>query len=145
VDASGLALEPVARAQSSVETVWVRRSIDDLLAEARSKLDRVRPEDLEAEITGGALVVDIRPVEQRDRDGGLPGALVINRNVLEWRLDPASDHRIPETSDGRRTIVVCNEGYQSSLAAATLCELGLDATDLEGGFQAWLARDTSGS
>jgi rhodanese-related sulfurtransferase len=90
----------------------------------------------------GALVIDTRPVEQRRRDGALPGAVVIDRNVLEWRLDPASDHRIAEI-DGydRRIIIVCNEGYSSSLAAATLQDLGLHrATDLIGGYQAWLAR-----
>ena len=89
----------------------------------------------------GALVVDIRPVEQRSRDGELDGAVVVDRNVFEWRLDPASEHRIPEiTGYEQRVIVVCNEGYQSSLAAATLHDLGLvRATDLIGGFQALLA------
>jgi rhodanese-related sulfurtransferase len=87
-------------------------------------------------------VVDTRPVEQRRRDGEIPGALIIDRNVLEWRLDPASPHRhLAVTDDYDRTVVVvCNEGYSSSLAAATLQELGLcNATDLVGGFQAWLA------
>jgi rhodanese-related sulfurtransferase len=115
------------------------RSIDDLLAQARSKLDRVAPSDVEAELATGALVVDTRPAQQRERDGEMPGAIVIDRNVLEWRLDPASEHRIPEAQYGRRVIVVCNEGYSSSLAAATLREFGVDATDLEGGFQAWRA------
>ena len=118
----------------------VRRSIDELLADARGRLARVRPEDLDARMTAGALVVDIRPVELRDRDGNLPGALVVDRNVLEWRLDPASAHRIPETAYDREVIIVCDEGYQSSLVAATLQELGLSrATDLDGGFQAWRA------
>jgi rhodanese-related sulfurtransferase len=120
-----------------------RRTIDELLDEARSKIDRVPAGDLEARMAAGALVVDMRPAEQRERDGDLPGAVVIDRNVLEWRLDPASEHRIPETAYGRRVIVVCNEGYASSLAAATLREFGLDATDLEGGFQAWLAAERS--
>jgi rhodanese-related sulfurtransferase len=116
-----------------------RRSIDDILAEARRELDRVAPADLAAEMAAGALVVDVRPVEQRRRDGALAGAVVIDRNVLEWRLDPASPHHIAEaTGHGRRIIVVCNEGYGSSLAAATLRQLGLcRATDLDGGFQAW--------
>lgn len=94
----------------------------------------------------GALVVDIRPVEQRDRDGALPGAVVIDRNVLEWRLDPTSPHRLPGMDDPDRTIVVvCNEGYASSLAAATLQQLGLrGATDLAGGFQAVLAMRAAG-
>jgi rhodanese-related sulfurtransferase len=113
--------------------------IETLLAHARRGLDRVEPADLTAEIATGALVVDIRPIEQRRRDGELPGAVVVDRNVLEWRLDPTSPHRIPEAGDpGRRVIVVCNEGYASSLAADTLRRLGLErATDLAGGFQAW--------
>jgi rhodanese-related sulfurtransferase len=118
----------------------VPRTIDELLAEARARLQRVEATDLDAECRAGALVVDIRPVEQRERDGELPGALVIPRNVLEWRLDPASAHRIAETGVDRRVIVVCDEGYASSLAAATLQDLGLPrATDLAGGYQAWLA------
>ena len=115
--------------------------IDGYLARARSRLDRVRPEDLAAEMAAGALVVDTRPAEQRLRDGELPGAVVVDRNVLEWRLDPTSPHRLPEVADpDRRVILVCNEGYSSSLAAATLQELGLHrATDLIGGFTAWRA------
>jgi len=114
-------------------------AIDRLLAEARARLERVAAEDLEREQAAGALVVDIRPVEQRSRDGELPGALVVPRNVLEWRLDPTSPHRLPEAGAGRRVVVVCDEGYASSLAAATLQQLGHpDATDLAGGFQALL-------
>jgi rhodanese-related sulfurtransferase len=114
-------------------------AIDHLLARARSGLDRVEPQDLDAEVAAGALVVDIRPVEQRERDGELPGALVVDRNVLEWRLDPTSPHRLPEaTGPDLRVILVCHGGYSSSLAAATLQELGLGrATDLAGGFEAW--------
>jgi rhodanese-related sulfurtransferase len=114
--------------------------IDELLAAARAGLDRVAPDHLEAEVEAGALVVDIRPAHLRDADGALPGALVIDRNVLEWRLDPTSAHRVPEaTGHDLRVIVVCDEGYASSLAAATLQALGLHrATDLDGGFQAWL-------
>lgn len=113
--------------------------IDALLARAREGLDRVEPADLAAERRAGALVVDTRPIEQRTRDGVLPGALVIDRNVLEWRLDPTCPYRIPQVTDAdARIIVVCNEGYSSSLAAATLRQLGLRrATDLVGGFQAW--------
>ncbi|HEX6657327.1 MAG TPA: rhodanese-like domain-containing protein [Ilumatobacter sp.] len=101
------------------------------------------PERLAAERNSGALIVDIRPAEQRARDGELPGAVVVERNALEWRLDPLSDHRIPEVSGhDDRIVLVCNEGYGSSLAAATLQDLGLHrATDLIGGFQAWLALD----
>ena len=117
-----------------------RAAIDALLEQARSSLDRVRPGDLEAEVRAGAVVVDIRPVEQRQRDGELTGAVVVDRNVLEWRLDPTSPHRIPQAGADRRVILVCNEGYQSSLAAATLQQLGVPrATDLEGGYQALLA------
>src|SRR5919112_2563651 len=113
-----------------------RARVDDLLARARRDLDRVSAVDLSAEMAAGALVVDTRPVEQRRRDGELPGAVVIDRNVLEWRLDPTCPHRIPEAADpDRRIIVVCNEGFSSSLAAATLRPLGLArATDLDGGF-----------
>ena len=115
-------------------------AIDRILADARAGLDRVEARDLDAEMAAGALVVDTRPVEQRERDGELPGAVVVDRNVLEWRLDPTSPDRIPEATDAkRRVIVVCNEGYSSSLAAATLQQLGLKhATDLAGGYQAWL-------
>jgi rhodanese-related sulfurtransferase len=115
-------------------------AIDVLLAAARLGLDRVQPADLAAEYAAGALVVDTRPIEQRGRDGDLPGAVVIDRNVLEWRLDPTSPYRIPEASARNlRIIVVCNEGYSSSLAAATLRRVGMHrATDLVGGYQAWL-------
>ena len=117
-------------------------AIDELLARARSGLDRVQPEHLGEEIAGGALIIDIRPADQRQRDGELPGAILIDRNVLEWRLDPTSPHRLPiATGHDVRLILVCNEGYSSSLAAATLQGLGLQrATDLVGGFKAWRAR-----
>lgn len=116
-------------------------TIDELLLESRMGLERVHASDLEREMAAGALVVDTRPVGQRDRDGDLPGAVVIDRNVLEWRLDPSSPHRLPIADDpARRIVVVCNEGYSSSLAAHTLRRLGLTrATDLIGGFQAWAA------
>jgi rhodanese-related sulfurtransferase len=118
-----------------------KSAISAHLDECRRHLDRVLPRDLPAEVAQGALIVDVRPREQRKRDGGLPGALVIDRNVLEWRLDPTSPHRAPEAADpDRRIILVCNEGYSSSLAARTLQQLGIArATDLVGGFQAWLA------
>ncbi len=114
--------------------------IETLLASARERIEpRVHADQLGAEVRDGALVVDIRPVAQRQRDGELPGAVVIERNVLEWRLDPSSPHRIPEADrTDLRVVVVCDEGYASSLAAATLRDLGLTrATDLVGGFQAW--------
>ena len=113
-------------------------AIDMLLAHARAGLDRVEPERLADEVAAGAVMIDIRPVEQRERDGELPAAIIIDRNVLEWRLDPGSPDRLPIAVDaGIRYILVCNEGYSSSLAAATLRQLGLRrATDLVGGFQA---------
>ena len=103
-------------------------------------MQRVRPDQLAAEVAAGALAVDTRPVEQRARDGELPGAVVVDRNVLEWRLDPSSPHRLKDAEDAdRRIVVVCDEGYASILAAHTLRRLGLrSATDLEGGYQAWL-------
>jgi rhodanese-related sulfurtransferase len=117
-----------------------RNSIAKILAEARRSLLRVTPEMLSGERENGTLIVDIRPVEQRQRDGDLPGAIVIDRNVLEWRLDPSSEHRIPQvTGYDIRIVVVCNEGYSSSLAAAVLQKLGLhQAVDMIGGYQAWL-------
>src|SRR4051794_17194705 len=103
-----------------------------MLAECRQDFVRVQPADLAAEMRAGAVLVDSRPVEQRERDGELPGAVVIDRNVLEWRLDPTSPHRLPEVTDAdRRIIIVCPEGYSSTLAAHTLIRLGLrNATDL---------------
>jgi rhodanese-related sulfurtransferase len=119
----------------------VSRSVDELLAEARAGLDRLGPREAAEEQAAGALLVDIRYAALRDRDGTVPGALIVERNELEWRLDPMCDHRSPEASDhGRRIVVLCNEGYASSLAAASLRQLGLTrATDLIGGFQAWRA------
>jgi rhodanese-related sulfurtransferase len=120
-------------------------TIDELLTRCRATLGpRPTADDLDGLMAGGALVVDIRPVEQRTRDGELPGALVIDRNVLEWRLDPASPHRAVDVPPAQPVVIVCNEGYASSLAAATLRQLGLTgATDLDGGYQAWLARHAS--
>jgi rhodanese-related sulfurtransferase len=114
-------------------------AVDRLLEDARRDLDRVEPEQLAAEVAAGALVVDIRPSEARVPEGELPGALVVDRNVLEWRLDPTAGDRLPEADDpDRRVILVCNEGYASSLAAETLRRMGLSrATDLVGGYRAW--------
>jgi rhodanese-related sulfurtransferase len=118
-----------------------RKRIDDLLEEARAHLDRVEPEEArEAVEREGAVLVDIRSDNQRAEDGVIPGAVHHPRNVLEWRLDPESEAPDPELSKDldRRVILVCNEGYQSSLAAAVAQELGFaNATDLVGGFQAW--------
>ncbi|MEJ8660157.1 rhodanese-like domain-containing protein [Streptomyces sp. MS1.AVA.4] len=115
--------------------------IDDLLERVREGLDRVGPREAFEAAADGALLVDIRYAALRDRDGLIPGALVVERNELEWRLDPLGSHRAPEaTSHDLRVVVVCNEGYASSLAAASLKQLGLHrATDLAGGFQAWRA------
>jgi len=113
-------------------------SVDEMLQRARATLDRVPPEALEREVEAGALLIDIRPAEQRNRDGELPGARVIDRNVLEWRLAPSSEWRTVEVGEDQRVIVVCSDGFQSSLAAANLQDLGVTgATDLEGGFAAW--------
>ena len=115
-------------------------TINELLAAARARMTRVPAEALASEQAAGSLVVDIRPVDQRDRDGELPGALVIDRNVLEWRLAPSSPNRIVDLDRMQKVIVVCNEGYQSSLAAATHRQLRVEgATDLIGGYQAVLA------
>lgn len=117
-------------------------SLDDTLTAARARLGwRPNPTETAAAISEGALLVDIRPIQQRQRGGKIPGAVVIDRNVLEWRLAPSSDHRLPNVGDADRVVVVvCNEGYASSLAAAGLRDLGLPrATDLDGGFQAWAA------
>lgn len=116
-------------------------TIERVLAAARERLERVSPAEAAQLVAAGGLLVDTRPVEQRRREGEVPGALVIDRNVLEWRLDPESDHRIPEVTGYDQAIVVmCSEGYSSSLAAAALQDVGLvRATDLEGGFQAWAA------
>ncbi len=119
-----------------------RRTIDDLLAQARERLDRVEPREAAAAVAEGAVLVDIRTERQREADGAIPGAVCHPRNVLEWRADPASGHSDPAISAdlGRRVVLVCDEGYQSSLAAATLRDLGFSrATDLVGGFQAWRA------
>jgi rhodanese-related sulfurtransferase len=117
------------------------RNIDQLLHAARARLQRLSPTEAAAAMADGGLLVDIRPIEQRQRDGEIPGALIVDRNVLEWRLDPASPHHIREVWDHDQHIVlVCNEGYASSLAAATLQDLGLkNATDVDGGYVRWKA------
>ncbi|MCF3961169.1 rhodanese-like domain-containing protein [Streptomyces fuscigenes] len=115
-------------------------SVEEVLDTARTGLERVGPEEARrAVLEDDALLVDIRYQKQRERDGVIPGSVQIERNELEWRLDPRGSHRIPEaTGHDRRIVVLCNEGYASSLAAASLQQLGLHrATDLEGGFQAW--------
>jgi rhodanese-related sulfurtransferase len=117
------------------------RSIDDLLAEARSRITRVTPVEALARVAEGAVLVDIRPAAQRAREGEVPGALVVERNVLEWRFDPASEARLPQaTGYDVDVVVLCSEGYTSSLAADALRAIGLTrATDVVGGFCAWAA------
>jgi rhodanese-related sulfurtransferase len=126
-----------------VLAVMPRTTIDDLLAAARTRLDRLSPaEAAAAAATGAAVLVDVRSEAQRARDGAIPGAVWHPRNVLEWRVDPTSSHADPRLSADldATLVVVCDEGYQSSLAAATLQDLGFaHATDLAGGFQAWRA------
>jgi len=115
-------------------------SVDAILAQARANLDRLTPREAYEAVRAGALLIDIRPALNRETEGGVPGAVVIERNVLEWRLDPASDSRIPHADYELRAIVLCNEGYASSLAAAALQDLGVHcATDVVGGFRAWRA------
>jgi rhodanese-related sulfurtransferase len=116
------------------------RSIAQLLAEARARLDRLSPIRASRAAREGAVLVDIRPAAQRAAEGEIPGALIVERTVLEWRFDPASDARLPQASYDLRVVVVCSEGYTSSLAAAALQDLGVrHATDLDGGFLAWQA------
>lgn len=118
-----------------------RRSIDDVVAAARERLQRLLPEQAYDAIGEGAVLIDIRPAAQRAREGEIPGALLVERNVLEWRFDPASDARLGvATGYDLPLVVVCSEGYTSSLAAASLQDLGLSrATDIIGGFHAWRA------
>jgi rhodanese-related sulfurtransferase len=117
------------------------RTIDELLEQVRGRIDRVEPAEAACRLAAGALLIDTRPVEQRDRDGEVPGAVVVDRNVLEWRLDPASPYRIPDmTGYDLEVIVLCNQGYSSSLVVDTLRTLGLRrAVDIVGGFEAWAA------
>ncbi|TXS27777.1 rhodanese-like domain-containing protein [Streptomyces sp. gb1(2016)] len=115
--------------------------IDELLDRVREDYERVGPDEAAAAAAEGALLVDIRYAALREKDGLIPGALIIERNELEWRLDPQGSHRAPQAvSHDLRVVVICNEGYASSLAVASLRQLGLHrATDLTGGFQAWRA------
>jgi rhodanese-related sulfurtransferase len=115
-----------------------RRTIDDVLAAARGRLDRLTPAEARAAWQSGAIVVDIRPQAQRAAAGELAFALAIERNVLEWRFDPGCEARLPIAAYDLRVIVLCQEGYTSSLAAAALQELGIrHATDVIGGYAAW--------
>jgi rhodanese-related sulfurtransferase len=115
-------------------------SVDQLLSSARRQLARLSPAEAFEAVMQGAALVDIRSDTQRAADGLIPDAAFVSRNVLEWRLDPASEHCDPDLARrDRPVILICNEGYQSSLAAATVRRFGLDATDVVGGLQAWRA------
>ena len=117
-------------------------TLDELLERSRARLQRLSPAQAFDAMAAGAVLIDIRSAEQRERDGLVPRAIAIPRNVLEWRCAPSSAWRDPRVGSADRVVIVmCDEGYQSSLAAATLQELGLPrATDVVGGFQAWRAR-----
>ena len=131
-------MSAAAKATGTLTTTVNRRSIDQVLAAARDRLVRLTPAEARAAWADGAVVVDIRPDAQRTAEGELAGALVIDRNVLEWRFDPASDARLAITDYDLPVIVLCQEGYTSSLAAAALQDLGLHrATDVIGGYAAW--------
>ena len=118
-----------------------RHTIDDVLAAARSRIRRYAPDAASVAAARGAVLVDTRSDGDVRREGRIPGSVYIHRNVLEWRCDPASSHKDPRVSDlGATIIVVCNDGYSSSLAAASLLELGFaNAGDLIGGFRGWVA------
>jgi rhodanese-related sulfurtransferase len=132
---------PEVKLASRIDSAVVADQVEtaeDLLAEARRRLVRLSPDEALEASRQGACVVDIRSESQRANDGVIPDAAFVSRNVLEWRLDPACDHRDPRLARrDRQVIVICNEGHQSSLAAANLRRMGLDATDVIGGFQAW--------
>jgi rhodanese-related sulfurtransferase len=119
----------------------VTSTTEDILRRARARIGRVQPDELQSVAAAGGLVIDIRPAEQRRSEGELEGAIVVERNVLEWRLDPSGSHRLPEVEGyDQPVVIVCSAGYASSLAAASLADLGFTAAaDLDGGYQAWAA------
>jgi rhodanese-related sulfurtransferase len=119
-------------------TARTGNTIHEVLVKARGRLSRLTPAQARILWGAGAVVVDIRPAAQRAVEGELPGALIIERNVLEWRFDPASDACLPIAGYDLLVIVLCQEGYTSSLAAASLHDLGIHrATDVIGGWAAW--------
>jgi rhodanese-related sulfurtransferase len=119
----------------------VRRTIHDVLAAARERIRRYTPEEARAAVARGAIVIDTRSSGDVEAEGRIPGSIYHHRNVLEWRCDPASSHADPRLADlGGQLIVICNDGYSSSLAASSLVELGFaNAGDVIGGFRAWKA------
>ena len=118
-------------------SIGVLAGVDQLLADARSTYRRVTAEEASEAVADGAVIVDIRPAWQRAEE--IPGAVIIERNHLEWRLDPASSARVEQATADQRWIIVCQEGYASSLAAASARRLGIDVTDVIGGIEAWRA------
>lgn len=113
-------------------------TVEGLLAAAREEIWRLTPAETVAAVERGALLIDIRQAHQRERDGLVPGAHVVERNVLEWRLDPRGEHRDPRLARADvPVILICDEGYQSSLAAALLRRFGLDSGDVIGGVREW--------
>ena len=123
-----------------MERVATLTTVEELLAEAREQIDRLSPAEAMEAAAAGDLLIDIRPQEQRQRDGLVPGATIVDRNVLEWRLDPDGEHRNPNLARrDRRIVLICDEGYQSTLAAATLRRFDLDSCDVIGGVQDWMA------
>ncbi|MEO6605377.1 MAG: rhodanese-like domain-containing protein [Aeromicrobium sp.] len=112
-------------------------SVDELLVASRTSIERLDPLVARARVAAGALIVDIRPAWQRESDGEIPGSVVVERNHLEWRLHPESGASLPVARAGQEWIVVCTEGYTSSLAASALVSLGLSASDIHGGIHAW--------
>jgi rhodanese-related sulfurtransferase len=115
------------------------RTVEEMLAAARAGITRLTPQEAAAAVADGALIVDIRPLWQREVEGEIVGSVIVERNHLEWRLHPASEARLPQAVEGQRWVVLCQEGYTSSLAAAALASLGLPAADVEGGITAWAA------
>ena len=126
----------VTPAEEQPETI----TVDAWLTGARARLDSVQPQDLAQEIADGAIVIDTRDSADREAEGALPGAVIVTRNVLEWRMSPSSPTRLEGITADSRVIIVCNDGFSSSIAAASLHNLGLPrATDLVGGYRAWRA------
>ncbi|WP_375001826.1 rhodanese-like domain-containing protein [Aeromicrobium sp. CTD01-1L150] len=113
------------------------RGVDDFLAAARSRIGRLSPIEAAEQVRRGAIVVDIRPAWQREVDGEVPGSVIVERNHLEWRLHPDSGASLPQAGAGQEWIVLCTEGYTSSLAAASLVSIGVRAVDVDGGIRAW--------
>lgn len=133
---------PPARQPRSVGTDQPPDTIEDVLRRARERIARWSPQEALGRHRLGAHFIDIRPYHQRLNEGEIPGSLIIERNVLEWRLDPTSPHRIPQARSHRSEfIVVCSEGYTSSLAAASLLDIGLARSgDLIGGVRGWIGQ-----